>query len=96
MSRIEDFEIPEGATGFSIYKFANDVCYDPIDLSRGRQGCDVIYRRLLVASGIAQDGDTADGICDIHDAQGDRLDSFYLTASGLSYCYKKLNLRVSK
>lgn len=60
-----------------------------------RSGCDTYYRRARIF-GIPDDCESARGICDILNADGDIIEEFYLSRDALNYLIRKLGCKVDR
>lgn len=93
--------IPNEAVGFEAIRYVkngNDRRYEPVLFNGDKpyMAIDQIYRQMKVFGYIANSDDDLDGFLDLVDKSGDIIDHIPVTAKGLSWVYKKYDLRVVK
>ncbi|MGP5159855.1 hypothetical protein [Pseudoalteromonas prydzensis] len=93
--------IPTNAVGFQAVRYqrnGNDRLYDTVIFSTENPAVtlDVIYRQMKVFGCIASEAQNSDGMLDYIDSEGDVVHHIPLTKKGLSWVYKKYDLRLVK
>mgnify|MGYP000138529796 CR=1 FL=1 len=93
--------IPNNAVGFQAIRYqpdGNDRLYDTVTFSTESPSMtlDVIYRQMKVFGCIASDDQEPSGVLDYINSQGDVVHHIPLTKKGLSWVYKKYDLRLVK